>query len=234
MQAAARPVANSIDLAQLGECVAGAGCQMEQVQLRGVDVHCVVDVDQSEHLRRREAQVGSIRDRDLLDALVGLTPGVRVPRREIRQEFLRVLHRDVAAAVELDRAGVVRLARVPLIVDLAVVVDAQWRRGLNRASRFGPYCRRVLAMSRLPADPTEFLLAAAYFGVGVWAADVQTADGDALVVPPAPFVPERFTAAAWAFAEDAYRQILHPRTVPHAQSRDHDSKTAGNGTLLDI
>ena len=193
--------------------VMGADCPTYSVRLRGVDVHCVVDIDVLEHARRQAEGVGAINDWRVLDAPNGLKPGVAVSSREVPAWGLRALRQAGGAVAKSGRGWVTREARVPLIVDVVVVTDTRWRRGVQRATRFGPYCQRVLALPRLPVDSTNLLLEAHYLGVGLWTAKATGAGlpgraAGGLVLEPAPFVPQRFTAASWAFAEDAYRQIL--------------------------
>jgi hypothetical protein len=188
-----------------------------RARLRDVDVHCAFAVDSEEHERRQAASVGAISDRHVLNALLELDLSAATPRGVLSSAARRALRREEAAAsVVVGRGTVERVARPPLAVSLVVVTDTQWSRGVDRASRFGPYCSRVLALPRMPADPSELLLEAAYLGIGVASPD------DSAHVARAPFLPMRFTSSSWAFLEDAYRQFL-----------DQKSRTSGNLTLVE-
>ncbi len=195
---------------------AGRQLPVFAARLRGVDVGCLVEVNEEEHWRRRARGLGAIGDRSVINALAGLPAHAEVLRASLPSAVERALRREAAAGTVDGGQGVVRRRAVPpLRVALVVVQDTVGPRGLARASRFGPYAQRLLIMPGLPADPTELLLEAAYLGVGV--ATPEQPD----VVAPAPFTPTRFTSASWAFAEQAYAQWL-----------DHRSRTRGNATMV--
>jgi hypothetical protein len=204
-------------LGAVAEAALGQPHAPQPVRLRGTAVRAVVRVERDEHLRRRAAGVGAVADRDLLEVLAALEPWAEHPLAQLAPRARRLLRAAPAGWVAVHDGRVVRVATAPARVDLVVVGDSQWRRGLKRAQRFGPYCSRTLFLSRLPRDPTELLLEAAYYGVGV------STSADASVAPPAPFTPLRSTAASWAFAESAYDQIL-------AQ----EFSVGGNGTSVEV
>jgi hypothetical protein len=210
------PARQQVGIDALVASLAGSPGPVIAARLRGVDVHCVLELDRGEHERRQAAGVGAISDRHVLNALMELVPGVEVSRASLSGSARRALRREAAEATTAGSRTVARLAQPPLSVPLVVVQGTRWARGVDRASRFGPYCARVLSLSRLPADAAELLLEASYLGVGVACPD------NPRVVPFAPFTPMRFTASSWAFAEAAYAQFL-----------DQTSSTAGNCTLVE-
>jgi hypothetical protein len=171
-------------------------------RLRGVDLQCRVLLNRAEHDHRERNGLGAITDRNVLEVLLGIEPGVETATAGLPARVRPVLRRAGDGAVVLGRGTVTRTASVPLTVECVTVTDTDPARGLARASRFGPYCARVLSLSRLPGDPVELLLEATYLGIGIAVPD------DPEVVAAAVFRPVRFTAASWMFAEAAYEQFL--------------------------
>jgi hypothetical protein len=104
---------------------------------------------------------------------------------------------------------VIRRVAVPLEVDLAVVPTVDWRRGLDQASLFAPFCSRAVVLARAPADTGDLLIEAAYYGIGV--AVVRDGDIDVLT-DPQPFSRQCHNAAGWWFAEQVYAEISGQET----------------------
>jgi hypothetical protein len=193
----------------LVEDLLGHSLPVLAVHLRGVSAHAVLHVDRDEHERRQRAGLAAIEDSEVLGALLSLDAGMATDWAGLPTAVLRAVRRAGAGAAVVERQAVTRLAQVPAQVALVVVVDSQWGRGLRRAARFGPYTERVLLLPRVPANPDELLIEAAYLGIGV-----ATPEQPQLVAR-APFLPMRFTAASWAFAEAAYAQFLTGTTTKH-------------------
>lgn len=95
-----------------------------------------------------------------------------------------------------------------LEVLLAIVTDDDWRRGLNRAGKFGAYCARVLVLPERPADLAWAAIEAGYWGIGLVLAG-------RLLVAPEPFGERTYSAAGDRFTEDIHHQITnHKEEVP--------------------
>lgn len=175
------------------------------VRLRSADVVVDVDIDACEL---------EMRDREAVD-LAGLDHGhlgalLAVPRWE-RARFASLpsatksLVRRRPDLVELGRDGyVTRRVGPPLWVDMVTLPTERWRTGLRTIGRFAPYSARQLQLDKVPRDVDDLCVEATYWGVGVC---VAGADGVRQLVEPEPFVPERFTGASWAFAEQTLSAV---------------------------
>lgn len=155
--------------------------------------------------RRRQARAGSICSADVLDLLLALPLGMPVPASSLTHRECAALERAPASAVTIQDEEVTRHAVTPLAVELAVVAARSWRRGLEVAGRFAPFCARAMVLPRLPRDLAELELEARFYGVGVIVADGREAD---VLIPPAPFRRGRWTAAGWRFLENVYQAAL--------------------------
>jgi hypothetical protein len=155
--------------------------------------------DPAEAARRAGYQLGPVLAWDLLDVLMDLPTGLAVPVRALHQQASAQLRRAPAGIVRFDEGHVIR-DLVPAVSPLLVVVCARgWKAGMIRASRFAPYCRRIVVG---PAGgATEALAVAARLGIGVAA----RADGPAQVLlEPQPVRDWQPTTAWWRFCEAIY------------------------------
>lgn len=178
------------------------------VRLLGRNVHAVMTRFDDEHERRRDCGLGAVDDRSLLRVLFDLPLGIAVPSAQLDGWGRGVLRRAPRGVVERDRRAVTRVACPAVRVDLVIVRARDWRCGIFDASQYGPFCRRVLALSAGPerrGEAEKLALEARLYGIGV----VATSAADrGWMVPPAPFRPERFTSGQWLFHERAYAQVL--------------------------
>lgn len=178
--------------------------QVRSMVLLGRRVNAVVGRVDDECERRARLGLGALDDRGLLRALFELPVGLAVPAHRLDRPQRRVLARAPAGLVARQRGYVTRLASPPVRVEMVIVRERDWRRGLFDASQFGPFCRRVLTLSREPSDVERLEMEARLYGVGVV---ITEHDEGELLVAPSPFVPQRHTSARWLFQERAYAQL---------------------------
>jgi hypothetical protein len=161
----------------------------------GATLHLAID--DTEHQRRQAAGIGTI----------------------IGNGFVR---RAPAAICTIHQRMVTRHAIRPCRVTLATVrARHAGKLALDSASRFAPFCARQVIVEKHPQHPRrlrddlhglEILLEFEFYGIGL---AVENADGTTeTLVDPRPWRPKRHTAAAWWFAETAYRQYLDTLTTP--------------------
>jgi hypothetical protein len=178
--------------------------QVAAVRILGRPAVVIYRADAGEFGRRGDTGLGVITRVDLLDLLLGLPHGCPVPSGSLAMRERSLLRDLPPGSVDLEPGTVIRRATVPLKVDLAVVPAGDWRRGLDQASLFAPFCSRAVVLARLPADADHLLLEAAYYGIGVAVAG----DSDIEVLAdPQPFNRQCYKAAGWWFAEQVYAQV---------------------------
>ncbi|WP_420158091.1 hypothetical protein [Nocardiopsis sp. CNT-189] len=183
-------------LRALGLPGGGTGCA--GLRVFGVSAWLFHRPDRAELRRRREAGQPPILRLGALEALMGLPLGEPVPEASLAGRERALLRTAPPGAVARDAGRVVRLAAVPLRVELAVATGPTWRAALARAARFAPFCARVALADRPPRDAASAAAEADYYGVGL-----AVRDGSETVplVPPEPFRPRRHSALKWKFAE---------------------------------
>jgi len=169
------------------------------------------ELDPHEARRREQAGVGAVTDIDVLDLFLGLPLGVPVGRTALSGRERRALSKTPSGCVETDAGTVTRLARPPLTVALAIVTARSWRRGLEDAGRFAPFCARAVVLDRPPRDLATACAEADFFGVGLL---VTTGSDVDVLVPPEPHRPGRAATRSWWFAEDVYRAYLAAGVTP--------------------
>jgi hypothetical protein len=177
------------------------------MRLLGRNVGAVVTPFEDEQRRRTACGLGAITDSALLRVLFELPPGIPVPSRQLSGWERGVLARSPHGAVERRRGTITRLACQPVKVELVVVRSREWRSGIYWASQYGPFCRRVLALSSMPSehrDLESLQLEARLYGIGVVSTQHVT---DGWLVPPAPFKPKRFSSGQWLFHERAHAEM---------------------------
>jgi hypothetical protein len=144
---------------------------------------------------------------DLLDLLLSLPHEYPVPCGSLTGRERHLLRSMPAGTVESRNGTVIRRAAVPLTVELAAVRSYDWRRGLDQASLFAPFCSRAVVLGRVPDDADALLAEAAYYGVGVVVAEA----GEVRVLAdPEPFSRQNHKTAGWWFAEAVYAQVSGP------------------------
>jgi hypothetical protein len=180
-----------------------------------VDATIEVEFDLDE-LRRREFRTAPTVKLDAYNILLSMPVGVPQAQSLFSAYEWRALTQAVWA-VNLDAGHngemvATRHARPPVRVIRANVLGGPWSAALGKAARFAPYCERRIVLPRLPEADTLLKLEASYLGVGV-AVPASSSDGSSSgrlleeVVPAAPFLPSKFTGAAWKFAESVFDQI---------------------------
>jgi hypothetical protein len=160
--------------------------------------------DEHETLRRRRCGMEAIVELDLLDALMDLPAGIPVPLTSLRAADRRLLRRVPVEALDWGGESVTRRAVPPLMPMLAIVRAAEWQDGLEAASRFASYCRRLVLLPELPADPDIALAQASFYGIGV---AVARGAIPGMVLEPEPFTDWHPTPAWWSFTEKIHRQL---------------------------
>jgi hypothetical protein len=159
--------------------------------------------DRHEAARREDHGLGAVLAWDLLDTLMDLPAGLPVP--------ITALTRPARQRVCTAAPGVARVADgqvtrdlVPVVTPLlAIVIGGHWDDTLVRASRFAPYCPRMVVWPEL-AGGADALGIAARLGIGV---AVRTGSGPAEVLLEPELVPGwQPTTAWWRFCEAVYGQ----------------------------
>lgn len=186
-----------------------------RVRVRGVDAILEIEFDADE-LRRRGFRPAPETKLDAYNILARMPVGTPQHKAMFSgYEWRALMRTEWAVRIDVARNGetfATRTARPPVTIRRASVVGRSWAAALGKATRFAPYCERRIVLQRLPGDDVLLKLEASYLGVGVAvAADAphSSPGGVALesVVPAAPFLPLKFTGAAWKFAETVFGQI---------------------------
>ncbi|WP_017592537.1 hypothetical protein [Nocardiopsis potens] len=178
--------------------VPAAGVDSVELRVFGVSALLFHRPDRAELRRRREAGQPPILRLGALEALMGLPLGEPVPEASLTERERALLRTAPPGAVARDAGRVVRLASVPLRVELAVATGPTWRAALARAARFAPFCARAALADRPPRDAAPAAAEADYYGVGLAVRDGSDA---VWLAPPEPFRPRRLSAPKWKFAE---------------------------------
>ena len=157
--------------------------------------------DRGEARRREAFALGAVLGWDLLDTLMDLPAGLPVP--------LSALDRPSRRRVAGAAPGVARIAGHQVIRDLvpavtpllAIVTASDWADGLARASRFAPYCGRMV-LGPPPPAVGQVLQTARRLGIGVAA---RAGFGPAeVLLEPEPVPGWQPTTAWWRFCEVTY------------------------------
>jgi hypothetical protein len=156
----------------------------------------------AEHERRHNVGLSDLKSMELLDVLLDLPAGVAVPRSSLSSSVLQVLHRAPGGVVRMDNTSVIRLISPVVAPVLAIVYASRWRDGLERASEFASYVPRMFVVPETPANSTEALAEASYYGVGV---AVGPRSAPTIVLEPEPLLDWQPTTAWWWFCEQVYR-----------------------------
>ncbi|WP_157747066.1 hypothetical protein [Micromonospora echinofusca] len=170
----------------------------------GRDVFIAHRVNEAEHDRRQRDGLGVLLSSDHLELLMSLPVGWPVPVSSLSHRDQRTLRQLPRGTVRIAAGAAERLAVRPARIDLAVVPATRWRAGLERAGRFAPFTARMMWLRRTPSDVDTMVHESRRFGVGVMVGPSERAE---VLVPPAPFVQRRFTAAGWLFTEQVYQRL---------------------------
>jgi hypothetical protein len=190
------------------------------LRLRGQQVQAGVTVFADEVRRRSSVGLGAVDSRTLLNALHDLPVDLPVSQSSLDAHDLRSLHAAPPGVVDLggDEGDVVVRRLVPAVrVELVLVhgphgIDScEWDAAVRDASQFAPFCARGVVVSRLASEQEArkemdlLLLKARFYGVGV--AVQERTESLRWLLEPAPYRPERHSAAQWLFHEQAWSQL---------------------------
>lgn len=159
-------------------------------------------VNRAEHDARLHAGLREIRSEFLLAALLSVPEDRLGP---VSPRFERVLrqadHAHLATVLEDPDGGLWAQRCVQPAVDVRSIeiTSTSLRRGCAVAHRWAGYGPRTIKTS---ASASTFdLTEASHYGIGL-----QMTDGEC-VMPPAAYVPQRWSSARWRFAELVYGQF---------------------------
>ena len=183
------------------------GAEHTTMNVRGTDATIVYTPDRAELERRQEHGNPSVVRLDWLNLLMDLPVGHPVPFSSFRPAEYRALNRMPLGTVDITPGGFVRQLTHPLRVELAIVRGHQWKPGLVRASRFAPYCRRVLVLAGKPkyAILQQAAIEADVYGIGLIVNKSRTPE---VVVRPGNYEKYRHTPAGWKFLEEVYQAAV--------------------------
>ncbi|MFB2583443.1 hypothetical protein [Herbiconiux liukaitaii] len=164
-----------------------------------------LEIDVREHEWRASLGLGPILRFDLLTALLPISATEWTSAAGLTASAIELVNAEPDYFdVNYEDSGVhVRRAVRPIVHPIGVrIATNHWRQGLEWAGRFAGYAERTLMVSENTSDLEQARLEAMYFGVGLV---VQRPNElDEIVSHPAPFMPERFSAASWYFSEQLY------------------------------
>jgi len=182
-----------------------SGVETAVVRMFGSTVGLVYEPDTVEVPRRAvHADQPDAPSMAFLDALMNLPVDQPVALRDLTQTQQQLLRAAPPLTVDVDRHHVTRLAVAPVRTRFALVAAKDWATGLKRAGRFAPFCAKALLLRELPADSSDLLMRASFYGTGVCVFDGHELD---MVVEPRTYVRKRHTPAHWWFEEEVYAQI---------------------------
>lgn len=177
--------------------------QVARARVLDTSAWIVFRCDRHEVSRRERHGLGAVVAWDLLDTLMDLPAGLPVPIAALTRPARR---RVCAAAPGVAHLASGQITRdlVPAVTPLlAIVMAGGWAGALVRASRFAPYCPRMVVGPDIVAE-TEILDTAARLGIGV---AVRTSTGPAEVLLEPELVSDwQPTTAWWRFCEVVYGQ----------------------------
>jgi hypothetical protein len=193
-------------LARSGPRPASEDAEVTRTRVLGTYAWVAFRYDRAEATRRAALGLGPVLAWDLLDTLMELPAGLPVPAAALSPQARRRVSRAPAGVVRVVGGEVTR-DLVPAVTPLLAVVTArEWGSGLARASRFAPYCRRIVIGPGFPASGT--LAAAARLGIGVASAAHRSAE---VLTEPEPVRDWQPTTAWWRFCEVLYGHAARRR-----------------------
>ncbi|MER8187933.1 hypothetical protein [Kitasatospora sp. NPDC094015] len=186
----------------------GPGVRAAELPLLGARALVFHRPDPAECDRRRTAGAERLNRITALQTLLALPVALPVDLAALGPAEREAVRSLPAGAARTGERSVTRLAVRPLAVDLVVVRAAGRRDPLQLAGRYAPFARRAVLLGRTPAGAVashqDLLVAAAFYGIGVFA---EGPDGIRALLEPAPYRPQRHTAAAWHFVEELYERL---------------------------
>jgi hypothetical protein len=195
-----------VEFARAGPRSAREDVQVTKAHVLGTSAWIAFRLDRHEAARRARCGLGAVPAWNLLDTLMDLPAGLPVPAPMLSAATLRTICRAPLGVARVDDGELVR-DLVPALTPLLAVISARdWGSGLARASRFAPYCRRVLVAPRSVLD-AEAIEAARGLGIGVAARDGELTN---VVLEPNPVRDWRPSTAWWRFCEAVYACALQP------------------------
>ena len=154
--------------------------------------------------RRAATGLGAVTSLPLLDALMTLPAGYAVRVDDLGPRTRGLLQQAPPGVVVFDGNWVLRQLVPPAVVVAAVVRSHGWRRPLSRVGHFAGFAQQILVLPAAPRAGDAVLWEATICGIGVWVC----AEGvTRVLLDPAPLRPVRYKAAAWRFAERAWRAL---------------------------
>lgn len=198
-------MSGSAHLTVPGSVLTLEGERSTTVRLFGATARITYRTDELEHARRCQSGLGHLNSMERLDILMDLPDGVGVPITSVGAASLSLLRSAPEGVVRFAASSVTRLVKPVVTPRLAVVRAREWRDGLERASRFAPYCPRLAVVPELPPDPAEALAEASFYGIGV---AVGARSAPTVVLEPEPFHDWQPSVAWWHFTEQVYRHCL--------------------------
>lgn len=159
-------------------------------------------VNRAEHEARLRAGLREIRDEFLLAALLSAPEDQLAPvSSRFERELRKADSAHLATVLEDPEGGLWAQRRVQPAVDVRSIeiTSTSLKRGCTVAHRWAGYGPRTITTS---ASASTFeLTEASHYGIGL-----QMTDGEC-VMPPAAYVPQRWSSARWRFAELVYGQF---------------------------
>jgi len=191
-----------VELSGTGPRPAREDVQVTQALVLDTIVWIAFRYDQSEARRRAAYGLGPVLAWDLLDTIMDLPAGLPVPAAALARPARRRVFRAPPGVVRISDGQVIR-DLVPAVTPLLAIITARdWAGGLARASRFAPYCRRMVVGPRL-ATAGEVLQTAGRLGIGV-AVRRGGAQAAEVLLEPEPVEDWQPTTAWWRFSEVIY------------------------------
>lgn len=184
------------------------------LRMYGRTVDAIIRLDRQELKRREDVGLGSLLDKDLLQALAVLPYATKVAWKSIDPLVQIMLDQAPEGVVQRDPFHVERLYRPALTVVGIVKRSRSWIRALEAVSLFAPHSPRGLVLLGDGAEE-ETLIRARRVGVGV--ARQQPGGSMALLVEPTrrhirsgagQWACSEFVLAEWANRYSASAQAL--------------------------
>jgi hypothetical protein len=186
---------------------AAEGISVTRVRVFGTWVWMTYRRDERELRRRHAHGLGAVLAWDLLDTLMDLPAQFPVPLAGLAEPARRRLCKAPAGVVCVSGRSVTRELVPPVMPLLAVVTAVDWREGLAAASRFAPYCRRMVMLQGLRDRRAEVLTLARRHGIGVATGPAHPAG---VLLEPEVVSDWQPTPAWWRFAETIHGQAGSP------------------------
>jgi hypothetical protein len=197
------PAASLVSLGGPSPVPAREDVQVTRARMLGTRAWIAYRADQREARRREAFALGAVLGWELLDTLMDLPAGLPVPLSALAGPARRRVA-GAAPGVARVAGGQVTRDLVPAVTPLlAIVIAADWQAGFARASRFAPYCRRLVLGPALPGSG-QVLKAAGRLGIGMalrgWSGPAE------VLLEPEPVQDWQPTTAWWRFCEVTWEQ----------------------------